>query len=437
MSGMSEFPDETLDALQARLGLAFEDRSLLEQALTHGSYRPDAPSSPSRSSRRLEFLGDALLDGIVAAHLHLTHPDWSTARLTRAKAAAVSGSTLARVAREVGLGDFLLLGKGEDDSGGRGRSPILAGALEALIAAVFLDNRDRRVPHHDTIGTWQFVLRILAPALDSAAPQGGPRAAGDPSRAAPEARPADRPQPPGLDRLEERLGLHIQPRLLLERALTHNSCPLPEAHPARPSHARLKFLGHSMLAAHVAILLHFARPEWSGSRLARAKGDLISKPALGRIARGLGLGDFLLLGKSEEQAGGRSRPSLLADALEALVGAVFLSGIESDFSRFATPTFVLQALEPSLLAIGDGRSDDPKGRLQELTQEVYHARPLYRVLSESGPDHEKTFVIEALMGNRRVGLGEGRTKKQAEQAAAGQALADWARMLAESAPASA
>jgi ribonuclease-3 len=125
--------------LQKILGVSFSRTSLLEQALVHSSYINENPASPLGHNERLEFLGDAVLDFIVADKLYQAFPDLSEGQMTKFRAALVQRDTLAHIAREIRLGDFLYMGKGEESSGGRTKTPNLAGALEALIAAVYLD----------------------------------------------------------------------------------------------------------------------------------------------------------------------------------------------------------------------------------------------------------------------------------------------------------
>jgi ribonuclease-3 len=140
--------------LQKILGVSFGRTSLLEQALVHSSYINENPASPLGHNERLEFLGDAVLDFIVADRLYQAFPDLSEGQMTKSRAALVQRDTLAHIAREIRLGDFLYMGKGEESSGGRNKTPNLAGALEALIAAVYLDR--------GIAATAEIVTRLLA-----------------------------------------------------------------------------------------------------------------------------------------------------------------------------------------------------------------------------------------------------------------------------------
>ncbi len=128
-----------IDALQKILGVTFNRPSLLEQALVHSSYINENPTYTSGHNERLEFFGDAVLDFIVAEKLYQEFPDLSEGKMTKLRASLVRRDTLARVARDIKLGDYLYMGKGEESSGGRNKTPNLAGALEAIIAAVYLD----------------------------------------------------------------------------------------------------------------------------------------------------------------------------------------------------------------------------------------------------------------------------------------------------------
>ena len=153
-----------LAALQQALGISFNDPSLLEQALVHSSYVNENPDVAPASNERLEFLGDAVLGLIVAEKLYQDFPHSAEGEMTRLRAALVRGSTLARVARSIGLGDYLSLGRGEETSGGRRKPANLAGALEAMIAAVFLDQ--------GSIITGKVILKLFDKELQRVASQG-------------------------------------------------------------------------------------------------------------------------------------------------------------------------------------------------------------------------------------------------------------------------
>jgi ribonuclease-3 len=149
-----------LDALQKKLGVVFGDREFLEQAMVHSSYINENPDFTSVSNERLEFLGDAILDFIVAEKLYQALPALAEGEMTRLRSVLVRRDTLARVAKAISLGDYLYLGKGEEAGGGRQKSTNLAGALEALLAAVFLDRGIN--------ATRELVLRLLGEELEAA-----------------------------------------------------------------------------------------------------------------------------------------------------------------------------------------------------------------------------------------------------------------------------
>lgn len=153
-----------LSALQQILGISFNDPSLLEQAMVHSSYINENPDFASVSNERLEFLGDAVLGSVITEKLYLDYPQFSEGEMTKLRSALVSRETLARIARNISLGNYLYLGKGEEASGGRNKLTNLAGALEAVIAAVFLDR--------GSAITRDFVLRLLSKELQKVVSQG-------------------------------------------------------------------------------------------------------------------------------------------------------------------------------------------------------------------------------------------------------------------------
>lgn len=216
--------------------------------------------------------------------------------------------------------------------------------------------------------------------------------------------------------LARRLKMKGEDRELLQRALTHKSF-LGEATDF-VSNERLEFLGDSVLGLIVAQHLYEKYSEKQEGELAKAKAVAVSEPVLADAAKRIGLPPALLLSSGEEMSGGRSRPSILADAFEAVIAAVYLSqGLE------AARKFVLDSLHPVLEDIErEKHHRNYKSLLQELSQSLYKQPPKYVVISESGADHDKTFVVEARLGGRTLGRGIGKSKKQAEQAAAFESL---------------
>lgn len=185
------------------------------------------------------------------------------------------------------------------------------------------------------------------------------------------------------------------------------------------SYERLEFFGDSVLGLIVAQYLFEHHSEWDQGMLSKAKSSVVQEGPLAETALKLGLDAYLELSASEESTAGRSRPSILADVLEAIIGAIYLeSGLET--ARW----FVLEQLSPFLAMIsgGDVSPNDYKSKLQEVAQSYWRKTPQYRVSSESGLAHSRRFRVEVLFDNEVMGVGEGRNKKEGEQAAAQDAL---------------
>lgn len=224
------------------------------------------------------------------------------------------------------------------------------------------------------------------------------------------------PSPP-LASLEERLGYSFTDKSLLEQALTHTSFA-NEQPEATPHNERLEFLGDSILDMVVSEHLVSAFPDVSEGDLSKLRAHLVNESALARRACALGLGEHLRLGRGEERTGGREKPSLLAGAFEALVAAVYLEAGHAQVWAVLLAQFA-EALEELSVA---GLEADYKSLLQERCQEMGHGLPSYTVVGESGPDHDKTFEVEVVAHEGLRGRGVGKTKKEAEQAAARKAL---------------
>ena len=216
--------------------------------------------------------------------------------------------------------------------------------------------------------------------------------------------------------LEERLGYQFQNRALLENALTHSSYANEHREVGMPSNERLEFLGDSVLGMVVADHLYREHPQMPEGELTRTRAAMVCEDSLVEVARALDLGRCLRLGKGEDAGGGRERPSILADATEAVIAAIYLDGGIAQARR------VIRALilgnEEELSA-----SRDYKTALQELIQKESGSKLTYRLVAETGPDHAKRFTMEVELNGTTVGAGEGRTKKAAEQAAARAAIA--------------
>lgn len=219
-----------------------------------------------------------------------------------------------------------------------------------------------------------------------------------------------------LETLARRLGHGFKDLSWLDQALRHSSFA-HENPEAGPSNEQMEFLGDAVLALTVSHLLLTHFPESSEGELSRGRASLVNARRLAALARELDLGAYLLLGRGEEQQAGREKPSLLADALEAIIAAVFLDGGLKAAERLTRHWFT-----PLLGRLAESPWQDFKTRLQELTQAHFKGSPHYTLLSESGPSHARQFLVEVRLGERHLAQGQGRTKKQAEQQAARQAL---------------
>ena len=221
-----------------------------------------------------------------------------------------------------------------------------------------------------------------------------------------------------LDSLQERLGVSFESRALLQLALVHSSS-LNEA-PGRfaESNERLEFLGDALIGLVVANEVYRRYPDRPEGELTALRSDLVRGETLARTATSLDLGQQLSMGRGEEAGGGRERPSNLAAAFEALVGAMFL-----DRGYEVAREFVLRALSQELSDLGERRpAKNPKSALQELVQSGGGPPPEYRVASVTGKDHARQFTVEVVLSGRVMGSGTGRRKSEAEQAAAAKAL---------------
>ncbi len=211
--------------------------------------------------------------------------------------------------------------------------------------------------------------------------------------------------------LREALGNPVLEAELLERALTHRS--FAYEHGGIPTNERLEFLGDSVLGVVVTDTLFRAHPDLSEGRLAKLRAAVVNARALAQVARTIGLGQHIKLGRGEEATGGRNKSSILSDTVEAVIGAVYLSG------GFEASDAVVHLLFDPLMesAAGLGAGLDWKTSLQELSAGHSLGVPEY-VIEDEGPDHEKTFTARVRVGGELYGHGTGRSKKEAEQQAA-------------------
>lgn len=223
---------------------------------------------------------------------------------------------------------------------------------------------------------------------------------------------ADRP----WDAFEAVLGHRFADRGLLERALTHRSCRAEQQSCAH--NEQLEFLGDAVLGLVLSAYLIRRFPDWGEGELSRARSRLASARALAEAARRIGLGQQLRLGPGEEKSGGREKGKLLANAYEAVAGAIFLDGGLAAVEAFVERTLLL----PELVETAELARTDHKSALQEWLQARRQPPAQYRVLRESGPEHAKLFEVAVVVDGKPLAVSTGRSKKEAEQRAAALAL---------------
>ena len=219
-----------------------------------------------------------------------------------------------------------------------------------------------------------------------------------------------------MDKLEQKIGYRFRNRELLVTALTHSSYA-NERHGEAQSYERQEFLGDSILGLVTAEFLFTHEPPLPEGRMTRMRAELVCEASLHKTALELGLGSYMRLGRGEEHTGGRERPSILADMVEAVIAAIYLDSGMEEARRFILARVLRDA------AFDDShRSADYKTRLQELVQRKSNQVIAYDLVEETGPDHDKTFTFEVLINGAVSGRGSGKTKKEAEQMAAARAL---------------
>ncbi len=219
-----------------------------------------------------------------------------------------------------------------------------------------------------------------------------------------------------IKELETAIGYRFHNITLLQNALAHSSYANERWHNSLMSNERLEFLGDSVLGMLVAEYLYRTFPDRPEGELTRMRADMVCEKTLAAVANGLGLGAHLLLGKGEEQGGGRSRESILADAVESVIAACYLDG-GMDAARAFVEKFILVNVP-----VAKFHNKDYKTALQELVQQKKNQTLAYTLVGESGPDHDKQFVVELTLNGETVGKGNGSSKKRAEQDAARDAL---------------
>lgn len=219
-----------------------------------------------------------------------------------------------------------------------------------------------------------------------------------------------------IKKLEEAIGYEFHDISLLQNALTHSSYANERWHNSLLSNERLEFVGDSILGMVVAEFLYRSFPDRPEGELSRMRADMVCEASLAKVANQLDLGNHLMLGHGEEQGGGRSRASILADAVESVIAASFFDGgfpaAKAFIEHFILPNVPVQSF----------RNVDYKTALQELIQQKKNQHLSYELVSESGPDHAKEFSVRVLLNGEPVGFGSGSSKKRAEQNAAKAAI---------------
>ena len=221
-----------------------------------------------------------------------------------------------------------------------------------------------------------------------------------------------------LHKLSHKLEVKFTNINLLHKALTHTSYANECKNPTILHNERLEFLGDAVLDVVISGYLFRHFPNLPEGELTKARAVVVCEPTLARAAAKLGIGEYLFLGKGEASSGGRERVSILADCFEAIIGAIYL---DNGFDK--TASFVLQQLQADLVLIERGEYvKDFKTLLQEVVQKNTESKIIYEIIEESGPDHHKMFKVAVLVNGKQLGSGQGKSKKEAEQHAANQAL---------------
>lgn len=218
-----------------------------------------------------------------------------------------------------------------------------------------------------------------------------------------------------IKKFQEVIGYHFHDEKLLRQALTHSSFANEKHLKKHSDNERLEFLGDAVLEIISSEFLYKEYPDKPEGELTKLRASIVCEPTLALCTKDIALGEYLLLGKGEDQTGGRGRKSILSDALEAVIGAIYLDGGFANAKEFIHK-YILTDIEHKQLFY------DSKTILQEIVQAGYNEELNYQLIREEGPDHDKRFVVEARIGEKSIGEGMGHTKKAAEQEAAYQAL---------------
>ncbi len=228
-----------------------------------------------------------------------------------------------------------------------------------------------------------------------------------------------------LTKLAQELEIRFNDYALLKQALIHRSYLNEVKDEALANNERLEFLGDAVLELIVTEYLYKAYPERLEGELTSFRSATVRTESLAETALNLGIGQYIYMSKGEESTGGRTRPYILANTFEALLGAIYL-----DQGMPASVDFVSKFLLPKIVVIVKNRLDiDSKSKLQALSQEATGLTPAYAYIGESGPDHSKTFQMAVMIGEHQFGVGDGRSKQEAEQNAANKALKNWSALI--------
>lgn len=222
---------------------------------------------------------------------------------------------------------------------------------------------------------------------------------------------------PHLSEAEDRLGYHFKNKQLLAQAFIHRSYYNEHRDHIHEHNERLEFLGDSILGLLISDYLYLHLPTETEGELSRLRAHLVEASSCAKYLSKLGLAPFVLLGRGERMNEGRGRETILADLFEALIGAIYLDGGMAEAKRLFWLHF-----EQEIQNILAHPARNWKAELQDYSQKKYQKPPVYKVISETGPDHSKVFLVAAVLDNAEVGQGTGSSKKEAEQAAAQDAL---------------
>ena len=218
-----------------------------------------------------------------------------------------------------------------------------------------------------------------------------------------------------ISELEKKIGYHFNDKSLIKQSLTHSSYTNEQRIRRNGDYERLEFLGDAVLELISSEFLFKEHPDMPEGKLTKLRSSLVCEPALAQCAKEIDLGSFMLLGKGEEATGGRFRESITSDVMEALIGALYLDG-GFEVAKSFILKFILSDIENRILFY------DSKTVLQEIIQTKPNQKLEYVLVDEIGPDHNKEFVVEALLNDVKIGFGQGKTKKAAEQKAAYEAI---------------